>query len=138
MRAICLLEVGYNWLNKYVFTEQMTDRAIQEEIILVEQFAKRGSTASEGVVTLGLFCNIVQALHCTAAIESINFANCYDGVAHPITSIALQPFKVHKVMVAMMLSVLQTMKWYLKSAFGQNPTYFGGPPTTYEWDLDSL
>ncbi len=29
-------------------------------------------------------------------------------------------------MVAMMLSVLQTMKWYLKSAFRKSPTFFGG------------
>ena len=29
-------------------------------------------------------------------------------------------------MVAMMLSVLQTMKWYLKTAFGQSATAFCG------------
>jgi hypothetical protein len=38
------------------------------------------------------------------AIESVDLANCYDAVAHPIASIALQSFKVCKVMVAMMLS----------------------------------
>jgi hypothetical protein len=38
----------------------------------------------------------------------------------------LQLFKVWKGMVAMMLSVLQTMKWYLKLAFGQSRTFFGG------------
>jgi hypothetical protein len=54
----------------------------------------------------------------------VDFANCYDAVAHPIVSIALQSFKVPKVMVAMMLSVLQTMKWYLKTAFGQSATAF--------------
>jgi hypothetical protein len=31
-------------------------------------------------------------------------------------------------MVAMMLSVLQTMKWYLKTAFGQSVTAFCGTP----------
>ncbi len=126
MQAICLLEADYNWLNKFVFSKQMMDRAFREDIVPVEQFAKHGSQASEGVVTSGLFCDIVRALHRTAAIESIDFANCYNAVAHPIASIALQCVKVQKVMVAMMLSVLQTMKWYLKSAFGQSPTYFGG------------
>jgi hypothetical protein len=96
MRAICLLEADYNWLNKYVFLKCMMDRDFEEDIVPVEQFAKQGSQASKGVVTLGLFCDIVQAFHCTAAIENVGFTNCYDAVAHPIASIALQFFKVQK------------------------------------------
>ena len=128
MRTICLLEADYDWLNKYVFAKHMTDRAFQEDIVPVEQFAKRGSEADHGVVTSGLFCDIAWALHQTAAIESVDFTNCYNAVAHPIASIALQPFKVQKVMVVMMLSVLQTMKWYLKTAFGQSATAFSRTP----------
>ncbi len=128
MRAICLLEVYYNWLNKYVFSKCMMNRVFQEDIAPVEQFAKWGLQASEGAVMPGLFGNILQALYQTAVIESVDSANCYDTVAHPIASIALQSFKVHKVMVAMMLSVLQMMKWYLELAFGQSPTFWGGTP----------
>ena len=126
--TICLLEANYNWLNKYVFDKHMMDRAFQEDIVPVKQFAKRGSQATHRVVASGLFCDIARALHRTAAIESVDFANCYNAVAHPIASIALQSFKVPKVMVAMMLSVLQRMKWYLKTAFGQSATAFGGTP----------
>ncbi len=126
MQAICLLEADYNWLNKYVFAKRMMDRAFQEDIVPVEQFAKRGSQAAHGVVASSLFCDIARALHQTAAIECVDFANCYNAVAHPIASIVLQSFKVRKVMVAMMLSVLQTMKWYLKTAFGQSATAFCG------------
>ena len=36
MRAICLLEANYNWLNKYVFAKHMMDKAFQEDIVLVE------------------------------------------------------------------------------------------------------
>ncbi len=62
----------------------------------------------------------------TAAIESVDLADCYDAVAHPIASIPLQSFKVCKVMVAMMLYVLVTMTWYLKTSFGQSKISFGG------------
>ncbi len=103
MHAICLLENDYNWLNKFVFAKRMMDRAFREDIILVEQFAKRGSQAAHGVVASGLFCDIACTLHRMAAIESVDFANCYNAGAHPIASIALQSFKVRKVMVAMML-----------------------------------
>jgi hypothetical protein len=60
----------------------------------------------------------------------MDLANCYDAVAHPIASIALQGFKVRKVMVAMMLYVLETMQWFLKTAFGQSKKLFGGT----KWD----
>jgi hypothetical protein len=63
MRAICLLEADYNWLNKFVFTKQMMDRAFKEEIIPAEQFAKRGSQATDGVLTFGIFCDIVRAVN---------------------------------------------------------------------------
>jgi hypothetical protein len=126
MGAICFLEANYNWLNKFVFTKQMMGKAFQGYIIPAEQFAKRGSQATEGVLTSGLFCDIAWALHKTVAIESVDLANCYDAVAHPIASIALQSFKVCKVMGAMMLYVLETMTWYLKTVFGQSKICFGG------------
>jgi hypothetical protein len=126
MHAICLLKVDYNWLYKFVFAKQMMDKAFQEDIIPAEQFAKRRSQATKGVVMLGFFCDIVQALHKTAAIESVDLANCYDAVSHPIASISLQSFNVRKVMLAMMIYVLKTMARYLKLAFGQSETSFGG------------
>ncbi len=58
MQPICLLEANYNWLNKFVFAEQMMDKAFEGDIIPAEQFAKRGSQAIEGVLTSGLFCDI--------------------------------------------------------------------------------
>ncbi len=102
------------------------DKAFQGDIIPVEQFEKRGSQATEGVLTSGLFCDIARALHKTTAIESVDLANCDDAVAHQIASITLQSFKVCKVMVAMMLYVLKTMTWYLKTVSGQNKILFGG------------
>jgi hypothetical protein len=125
MWAICLLEAIYNWLNKYVFAKQMMDKAFEGDIIPAEQSTKRGSQAMDRVLTSGLFCNISWALHKTAAIESVDQANCYDAVAHSIVNIALQSFKVCKVIVAMMLYVLETMTWYLKTAFGQSKISFG-------------
>ena len=75
MRAICLLEADYNWLNKYVFAKRMMDRAFSEGIVPAEQFAKRGSQAAHGVLASGLFCDIAQALHKTSTIKSVDLAN---------------------------------------------------------------
>jgi hypothetical protein len=58
MQAICLLEANYNWLNKFVFAKWMMDKAFKGDIIPLEQFAKRGSQATEEILTSGLFCDI--------------------------------------------------------------------------------
>jgi hypothetical protein len=88
MRAICLLEADYNWLNKYAFAKQMMDKALSESIIPVEKFAKQGSQASHGVLASDHFCDVACALQKTSAIESMDLANCYNAVAHPIASIS--------------------------------------------------
>ena len=86
MCPICLFEMNYNYLNKFVFSKQMMNKALDAGIVPAEQFAKRGLQANQGVVVSGLFCDIAQSLHKIAAIESIDLANCKDAVAHPIVS----------------------------------------------------
>ena len=82
-----------------------------------------GSQATEGVLTSGLFCDIVRALHKTAAIECVDLANCYNAVAHPIASIALQSFKVRSGNDALHARDNDMVS---KTAFGQSETLFGG------------
>jgi hypothetical protein len=78
------------------------------------------------VVVSGLFCDIARSLHKTAAIESVDLANCYNAVAHPIVSIALQRFKVRKEMVKVTLLVLQITSWHLRTSFGQSKSSYKG------------
>ena len=59
---------------------------------------------------------MIRALHITAGIESVDLGNCYDAVAHPIASIALQAFKVPLTMIVLVLSVLQTMTFFSERA----------------------
>ncbi len=81
----------------------MMGKPFQGGIIWTEQFAKRGSQATKGVQTSGLFCDIALALNNTVALESVNLANCYDAAAHPVARIALQIIKVCKVVITIVL-----------------------------------
>ena len=125
-RAICLFEADLNYLNKFVYAKQMMNNALTSGIVPAEQFAKRGSQANQGVITSGLFCDIVRTLNKKAAVQSVDLANCYDAIAHPIVSIALQSFKVNRTMVAMTLLVLQVTAWHLRTTFGLSERSFGG------------
>ena len=82
------MEADYNYLTKFVFSKQMMNKALNSGIVPADQFAKRGLQANQGVVVSGLFCDIAQSLHKTAAIESVDLANCYNAVAHPIVMLS--------------------------------------------------
>lgn len=126
MRAICLLEADFNWLNKLIFAKRMMDQAYDNGMVPVEQFARRGTQATSGVLTKVLFCDMIRALHEMAGIPSVDLGNCYDAVAHPIASIALQAFQVPLVTVALSLSVLQTMTFFLRTGYGVSQVGYGG------------
>eukprot|EP00956_Cyclotella_meneghiniana_P034366 scaffold104037_cov45-Cyclotella_meneghiniana.AAC.3 len=126
MRAICLLEADFNWLNKLIFAKRMMDQAYDNGLVPVEQFARRGVQASHGVLCKVLFCDMMRALHEMAGIPSVDLGNCYDAVAHPIASIALQAFQVPLTTIVLSLSVLQTMTFFLRTGYGVSTSGYGG------------
>ena len=88
--------------------------------IPAEQFAKAGTQAAHGVLCKILFCDMVRALHITAGLPSVDLGNCYDAVAHPIASIAMQALKVPVLTIVLSLSVLQTMTFYLRTGYTES------------------
>ena len=126
MREICLLEADFNWLNKLIFAKRMMDQAYDNGLVPVEQFARRGVQASHGVLCKVLFCDMMRALHEMAGIPSVDLGNCYDAVAHPIASIALQAFQVPLTTIVLSLSVLQTMTFFLRTGYGVSTCGYGG------------
>jgi hypothetical protein len=46
LRAICLLEADFNWINKVVFEKQMIGSALKRNLISGKCFSKQGSIAS--------------------------------------------------------------------------------------------
>jgi hypothetical protein len=55
--------------------------------------------------------------------------NCYDVVAHPIASIALQAFQVPIAMIVLSLLVLQTMTFFRRTGYGVSKAGYGGTTT---------
>jgi hypothetical protein len=94
MRAICLMEVDFNWLMKLAFAKRMMDQAYDAGIIPVEQFAHRGTQAAQGFLYKVLFRDMIRTLYLVAGLPGFDLGNCYDTVSHPIASIAMQALKV--------------------------------------------
>ena len=53
-------------------------------------------------------------------LASIDVANCYDSIAHAIGSLIYQSLGVPLEAVASMLSAIQDMKFFLRTAYGDS------------------
>ena len=99
MRAICLLEADFNWHNKLIHAPRMMSSALNEDLIPLECFAKKGSNCVNVVMTKIMYCNESRTHHHPMRVLGNNFADCYDRVALPIASVALQSLRIRNNVV---------------------------------------
>ncbi len=63
--------------------------------IPIEGFAKKGSNRVNAVITKIMLYNESRTHHHPTCIGGSNFGDCYDRVADPPASTALQPLRLH-------------------------------------------
>ena len=80
-------------------------------------FAVAGQSAPNATMAKIMFTNICRTQHRNFAVASVNLGQCYDAVNNAFCSIALQAFGVPLKAIKLMLLTLQTMKFWLKTAF---------------------
>jgi hypothetical protein len=55
LRALCLLEADFDWVNKIVFAKRMIGSALERNLIPGECFSKKGSNCINDAMTIFLF-----------------------------------------------------------------------------------
>ncbi len=55
LRAICLLEADFNWLNKIIYAKRMIGLALENNLIPGECFSKKGSNCINAVMTKNIY-----------------------------------------------------------------------------------
>ncbi len=90
MRAVCLLDNNFNYYNNTIFAWHVMISAQSKEQVPIKCFATKGNNCINAVMTKMLLCNESQTHHHPTCIGGNNFGDCYDRVAHPPASIALQ------------------------------------------------
>lgn len=123
LRAILLMEADFNANNKLVFGDRMMDVVRKYGLMADEVFSERGRTAEDGALAKVLFYDIVRQFRISAAISSIDAANCYDSIAHAIASLIFQAMGVPIEGVAAMLEAIQDMKYFLRTAYGDSKDF---------------
>ena len=123
---MCLIEVVCNWVLKVIYATRMMANARENNLLEPEIFAVAGRSAPDATMAKVAFTDINRAQHRNHAVASVDLGQCYDSVAHGACSIALQAFGVPTKAVCLMLLTLQTMNFWLKTAYGEANELFGG------------
>jgi hypothetical protein len=126
MRAICLLEADFNYFNKTIFARRMMASAQDKGQIPAECFAKKGSNCVNAVITKIMYCDESRTHHHPMCIGGNDFGDCYDQIAHPPASIALQSWGVTREATGVLLLTMQTMRFFLCTGYGESPLSYGG------------
>jgi hypothetical protein len=133
MRAICLLEAKFNYCNKTIFACWMMASAQDRGQIPAECFAKKGSNCINAVITKIMYCNESRTHHHPMCIGGNDFGDCYDRIAHPPASIALQSLGVYREAIGVLLLAMQTMRFFLRTGYGESSLSYGGSEN--DWTL---
>lgn len=125
LRAILLMEADFNATNKIIFGERMLDNARKYKLLPDDIFSEKQRMADDGAVSKILFYDIVRQLKRPAGLASVDAANCYDRVAHAIASMVFQAFGTPPSACTSMLTAIQEMKFFLRTAFGDSDKSVG-------------
>ncbi len=125
LRAILLMEVNFNAMNKEVYGVPMFDTARKYKLMPEEIFSERNHMADDGGLAKTLFYDIPRQMRLLAAIPSVDASNCYDWIAHAMALLIFQSFGVEDRAIAAMLETIQEMKFFLRTAYGGSKDFAG-------------
>ena len=125
LRAILLMEADFNFSNKMIYGVRMMNNVRKHGWMPEEIYSEKGKTADDGSLAKVLFYDIVRQSPVLAGLSSIDAANCYDSVAHVIASLVFQAFGVPEEAVESMLTAIEEMKYFLRTAYGDSKDFSG-------------
>ncbi|KAL7502290.1 hypothetical protein ACHAXN_001984 [Cyclotella atomus] len=129
LRAICLLEADFNWLNKLIFAHRLEQHCRRHGLVPPEQFAKSRTTCEEASLVKNLVCDNSRILHNSLSITSVDMDQCFDRAHSSIAGVAARAHGVSRRSTDLMLKTMQLMQYFVKSGFGvaDTPSFEGTP-----------
>ena len=125
LREILLMEADCNHSNKEIFGQRMLNNVRKHGLVPEEIYSKRGKVPDDGTLAKVIFYDLVRQTRLSAGVSSVDAANCYDSVAHAIASLTCQAFGVPAEAVQSMLTTIENMKYYLRTAYGDSKNFRG-------------
>lgn len=128
LRSIQLYEADYNFYNQFIFGQKAMSALTEHGYLPEEHFSQKGSTAEDAKFDKTLMADLSRQARHPMAIVSVDASNCYDRVNHVIMSLVWLALlgMSNFTAIAATLFVLQSMRFYQRTGFGDSETFFGG------------
>jgi hypothetical protein len=126
LHSILLMEADFNATNKIIYGVRMLHNMRKYSLMPEEIYTERNRLADDGTLSKVFFYNIVLQLQHPAGLASVDANNCYNCIAHPMASMVFQSFGVPTSTVESILTMIQNMKFYLQTGYGNSKGHADG------------
>ena len=126
LRTIGTLEADFNQCASLHFSKRMMDTGITSKSIPSSQYAKKGNRAIEAAIVKVLFFDYIRITKINGAFMAMDLENCFDRMAHPISSLCSQRLGVSSKISQCMINTLCKMKHYMRTAYGDSDWSYSG------------
>jgi hypothetical protein len=119
------VEGDFKATNKIVYRSRMLQNARNYNQMPEEIFSKNNRMVNDYTLCKTLFFNIARQACIPAAIALVDASNCYDRIANAMVSLIFQAFGVPSAAVKSMLGLIENMKFFLRTGFGDLVLFLG-------------
>jgi len=126
MRTIGQLEADFNQGASLHFGKRMMKNAMKHRAIPESQYSKPMSRAIEAALVKTMFFDYLRLHRLPGAFCAMDLMQCFDRMAHPVSSLAAQRLGVPKNISQSMIRTIMSMKHYIRTAYGDSDFYYGG------------
>ena len=129
LRTIGTLEADFNQNAALHFSKRMMQNGIKSGMIPSSQYAKKGNRAIEAAIVKILFLDYLRLTKTNGAFLAMDLENCFDRMAHPVSSLCSQRLGVPSKIAQCMIKTLCNMKHYMRTAYGDSEWSYCGTPS---------
>ena len=126
LRSIQLYEADLNWFMKFIFNDLAMSRLQNTGLLPEEHYSQKGSTCEDACLDKSLTLDISRQSRSPMALISVDAAQCYDRVHPALMSLVWLGLTKCPQAVIILLHVLQEMKIFTRTGFGDSDIFFGG------------
>ena len=126
LRTIGTLEADFNQQASLHFSKRMISNGIMKMAIPSSQYAKKGNRSIEAAIVKVLFYDYLRLTRRNGSFIMMDLKNCFDRMAHPVTSLAVQRLGVSKNITKCMIKTLCRMKHHIRTAYGDSTWAYSG------------
>ena len=119
------MEADFNFSNKLVYGVRMMNNVRKYGWMPEEIYSERGRMVDNGSLAKVLFYDLVRQSLLNTGLSSVDAKDCYDSAAHAIASLVFQAFGVPEGAIEAMLTAIEEMKFFLRTAYGDSKSFAG-------------